>query len=319
MTRTQSYAYRGMTLLEIAVAVTIFAMIIAIAFSVTMTSVRSFDESIANSYIQTKGEKALKIMTEEIGDAYALEPISVVDDGITLYGAQINYRVPIKYGSPNLVKPGANYNRVLPAGLPVFREQVVNPTMPGDFYLTLDFGWREDRSTVVNLDGGASVPLQGPGLRVSLPPDGVALSSGLTPNGHMAFRFVRNVNSTLGENGIFDEVAEDIDIDNDGMKNKRYVVGYLERCIFLDNDRNAATGSLGSEALWQPSRMPMADSNILQPIDNSLTGDPEQLKTNRIFVKNGSRLDVNLYLASVGTKGLTRVVKCSTSIFLRNN
>jgi hypothetical protein len=309
---------RGMTLLEVTLAAFLFALIIGICFGVTIASVRSFDESIAVAYIQTKGEKALKIMTEEIGDATALEPASVNANGTTLHGAQINYRVPIRYGNPTLVKPGENLELVQPAGLPVLRQAISNPTMPGDFSLALDFGWRDDRINVLNLDGGASVALEGPGLKASPAPDGVTLVNGLTPEGHMSFRFVQNENAYLGENGVFDEAAENIDIDNDGAKNRRYIVGYLERCIFLNNDR-VGTGVSGAESLLNNSRVQMADSNILQPADSSPTGDPNQLQTNRIFVKVGSRVDVNFYIASVSPQGLIRMVRCSTSIFLRNN
>lgn len=310
---------RGMTLMEIVIAATIFALVVALSFSVSLFSARSFNESISFSYLQTKGERALKSMTEEVCDAYALDPTTVVEDGDTFYGAQINYRVPINFGQPNLVKPGATYHLVSPAGLPVFRETVANPTMPGDFYLTLDFGWRDDRFLVQNADTGSDAPLQGPGLRTTGAPSDVSIVSGLTPNGHMSFRFVKNRNAELGVNGIFDESVHQVDIDNDGALTSRYVVGYLERCIWLNNDRNSATGQLGDETLMASSRMALADSNVLLPINGTATGDPELMKTARLFVKSGSRVDISIWLVSVGDSQLPRVVKCSTSVFLRNN
>lgn len=315
MHRTQ----RGMTLLEIVMATSIFALIVSLCFSVSIFSARSFNESISFSYLQTKGERALKNMTEEVCDAYALDPTFVIEDGSYFYGAQINYRVPITYGQPNLVKPGASYHVVSPAGLPVFSESVANPTMPGDFYLTLDFGWRDDRFSVQNSDTNTSVPLQGPGLRTSGAPSDVTIVNSLTPNGHMSFRFVKNRNADMGINGIYDEAAQGVDIDNDGLLTSRYVVGYLERCIWLDNDRNAATGQLGDESLMSSSRMALADSNVLLPIGGTATGDPENMKTTRLFVKSGSRVDVTIWLASLGESRIPRVVKCSTSVFLRNN
>lgn len=319
--RNNTLSTRGMTLLEVTVASALFALIVGICFAVTLTSVRSFDESIAVAYIQTKGEKALKIMTEEIGDAATLDIQPLLVDGIKLYGAQINYKVPVKYGNPKLLNPSSTTEVVNPPGLSVLRENINNSTMPGDFNLKLDFGWREDRISVINLGGAVpfNVGLEGPNLKASLVPDGVTLVNGLTPDGHMSFRFVQNVNAYLGENGVFDEAAENVDIDNDGTKNKRYIVGYLERCIFLDNDRVATTGAKGAESLLELSRAQMADSNILQPEDSSETGDPTQMQTNRIFVQAGSRIDVNFFVASVSPQGLTRVVRCSTSIFLRNN
>ncbi len=135
----------------------------------------------------------------------------------------------------------------------------------------------------------------------------------------MSFRFVKNRNAELGLNGIYDESVHRVDIDNDGSFSSRYVVGFLERCIWLNNDRNIATGQLGDESLMPSSRMALADSNVLLPLNGSATGDPEAMKTTRLFVKNGSRVDINLWLVSIGDSQIPRVVKCSTSVFLRNN
>lgn len=313
------YQQRGMTLLEIVVSATIFALVISLCFSVSIFSARSFNESISFSYLQTKGERALKTMSEDVADAYALDPVTVNEDGNAFYGAQINYRVPITYGQPNLVKPGASYHLVNPNGLPVFSQSVANPTMPGDFYLMLDFGWRDDRFSVVNQDTSASVPLQGPGLKTTGAPAEVLIANGFTPNGHMSFRFVKNRNAELGIDGIYSESVHGVDIDNDGALTSRYAVGYLERCIWLDNDRNIASGQLGDETLMQSSRMALADSNVLLPINGTATGDQDSLKTTRLFSKSGSRVDITLWLVSVGELQVPRVVKCSTSVFLRNN
>jgi hypothetical protein len=307
-----------MTLLEILIASVIFAVILGVSFSLTVQTTQSFDESINFNYLQGKGEKSLKKMIDEIGDAHALSPNNVVDGGFTFPNAEIGYRVPVTYGDPSVVKPGSNFQVVQPAGLPVFREPTANPTLTGDFYLTLDFGWRDERLNVTNLDNGLIVPIQGPGLRTAEAPDGVNLVGGRTPNGHMSFRFVINRTAPLGADGIFDESVERIDIDGDGKMDASYAVGRIERAIWLDNDNNTATGLFGDESLLPISQVSMADSNVLLPLVN-IAGDPAQMKTNRLFVKVGSRVDINMWLASVGPSRIPRVVFCSSSVFLRNN
>jgi prepilin-type N-terminal cleavage/methylation domain-containing protein len=331
--------YRGMTLIEVVMATVILSVVLMMTFMLSNSAVLSFEEKVATANLQTKGEETLKSMEDHIGDAQVLDPITIVQNGNIFYNAQINFQVPVTHvvdprqnarnTAQNLTLPQAVY----PSFAPITKQVRLNSSgnvdpnvpVPGDFYLNLSFGWRDDNRLVTD-SSGTVLPLQGPGLQLNNQSD-ITVSNvnldnkKLTPNGYMAYRFVMDTNARVGVNGIFSESVEDVDIDGDGQKLTSYAVGYIERSYWVlpvGQTDITAGGTLVPESTYV-----LGASNVLQPIKGDSAGSaPDALKTNQIFhkVANSGKLDVALWLVSYNQeRRIQRVSHCHTSIFLRNS
>jgi hypothetical protein len=358
---------RGMTMIEAVVASSIFAIVIALSFSVLHFSSKSFTESVQVANLQLRGEASLRLVVDLIADSKKLDSVSVptgsMDHHFSDYlknvfsNAEIQFKVPVSNPSQgNLpVNPSALPTKVI--GMPGYDSKYtgVDPTFPGDFGSDLIYGWRDDGRNIYS--NKRMIPLQGPCIEVD---SGIAIPSSITladtrvlvtggttptvknstPSGYMCIRFVMNPNASLGQNGVFSEKDEDVDVDNDGKKESIYAVGYLERSYFVYNKRD---GTDLCDEKSTPTFVPdsvsvLADSNILQPIpsppyhssDPNSTSpetatsyeDATRMKTNRIFTfdpQNPKVLCINLFLLSMGEARIPRVVHSTSLNFLRNS
>jgi prepilin-type N-terminal cleavage/methylation domain-containing protein len=311
---------RGFSMIEMAIATAIFAVIIVLSYSVTSWTTQSFAEQVREATLTDKGEKALRTMMEDLADATRVKVIDVYSAGYLFSQAQVNFRVPIRFKHPVTNPKGYSVN----IGLvqvqydPVTGEPLNYPTFGDDFDFNLKYGWRDNARYVTNLDdNGRLVPLQGPGLRTSGPlPPGITMPGGATPDGYISFRFVMNTRVKMGKygaNGMIHEYREGVDLDKDGMKYSTYALGYIERSYYVGNP--------GSEVLVPSSRQPLGDSCIVQPIYPQ-PGDPRNLKSNRIFISessNPTRVEVCIWMLIMNTEGEQHLVRATTTDFLRNN
>jgi hypothetical protein len=357
---------RGMTMMEAVVASSIFAIVIAMSFSVLHFSSKSFTESVQVANLQLRGEASLRLVVDLIADSKKLDSVPVPTgsgdhhfseySGRVFNNAEIQFKVPVSNPSQGNLPVSASTLPTKVVGALGYDPKYtgVEPTFPGDFGADLVYGWRDDGRNIFS--NKRMIPLQGPCIEVD---PGIAIPSGITladtrtlvrggstptvknstPEGYMCIRFVMNPNATLGQNGVFSEKDEDVDVDGDGLKESNYAVGYLERSYFVYNKRDA-TGLCDEKS---PTFIPdsvsiLADSNILQPLDSppnhssdSNASNPEtatsyeeatRMKTNRIFTfdpQNPKVLCINLFLLSMGEARIPRVVHSTSLNFLRNS
>jgi hypothetical protein len=301
------------------VALTVFSALILMAFSVAGNFSRSYARDTAIAGMQSKGETALRRMMDDLDDSTRVSTNSISWNSYVFNNAEVRYRVTLKY-----VAQTTN-----PLGMAVFLKTIpasYNPVFSDDFYMDLDFGWRDGRLMVPNLDDSSKlVPLQGSGLRCggSLPA-GIALDgNGRTPDGFMSFRFQPDDRWQVGLRsppGIFDEALEGVDIDGDGKTQSRYVVGYVEQAYYVAPYVGAPESAY---VLVQNSRQQVAESFILQPAQAQPSGsDPSVLPTTQLFQSNASdpaRLEIHLWLLRTGQNGEPYLAHCTTVEFLRNN
>jgi len=106
----------------------------------------------------------------------------------------------------------------------------------------------------------------------------------------------------------------------------KYAVGYIEQsfCVLPKNQVHLAAGAVvyGSGTKVQDSLYALASSNVLQPLPGDITkaGDATKMQTNRIFVVNGSQLNINFYVLSISEDHkIPHTAHIQTTIFLRNN
>jgi hypothetical protein len=305
-------ATAGMSFVEIIIASSIFALVIAITFGVLHYSSFAFSEQIETAGLQQRGEKALREIVDLVADSKTVETQPVEWSGYTFYDAEVRFRVPVS-------NPSLQNTPVFAEALPVAQ----SPTFPGDFSVGLLYGWRDDAYYSKESTTGRQLPLQGPCLNFTNVPSGIVQAStkneqsGLTvanstPDGFMVIRFKVNPKANLGSGGILDEAVEQVDVDNDSKYESKYVVGMIERCYFVDNNRN------GTFQIVADSVRDMADSNIILPLNGIPGGDSLALNTTRIFEIVDNQLVVTLFLCSVGERRLPRVTRCSSMNFLRN-
>jgi prepilin-type N-terminal cleavage/methylation domain-containing protein len=321
---------QGMTLVEVVISTAILGVVIMMTFMLSNSAVLSFEEKVATANLQTKAEETLKSMEDHIGDAQVLEPLDTLQNGISFYCSEVAFQVPVthvidprKFSGPN----PAYYTTIYPIFAPVTSQLrgtggISKGPVPGDFFLMLSFGWRDDTRMVKDING-TQVPFEGPGLMMQqsdVPVSGVTLDSNkLTPNGYMAYRFVMDTNARIGQNGIFDEKVEQVDIDNDGLMTTQYAVGYIERSYWILPAGQSDVTSGGT--LIPESTYVLGASNVLQPVIGDAVGKaPDKLKTNWIFNKIGGQLDVSLWLACYNQeRRIQRVTHSHSTIVLRNS
>jgi len=341
---------RGVTMLELIIAVSVFSMVIAVCFMITLRTTKSFGEQIHEGTLNDKSEKVLKSMEEELGDASLIasttDPSStgvfnVTANSMTFYQAEIHYKVPLRYVNPtNNPKGYTVFINPVVIQLDANGNQLNFPTFPndnaggGDFDFRLRYGWRDNARFIGNADDNNKlVPLQGPGLKPSsssssLIPSGVTTatssftvdyvnySPGTLKGGFMCYRFQPDNTLRVGKygaNGILSEYYENIDIDGDGSMTSSFAVGYLERCYYV--------GDVGYEQLVPESCQRIGDGVVLQPIAN-VSGPADQLKSNRIFNRdpnNPARLNIFLWMFTMDGEGQPHMVQSKVSIFMRNN
>jgi hypothetical protein len=302
--RTQRFADdRGVTALEAVMATAIFAVIVAMAFLLTSTATRTFDEQILTSDLQTKGERGIRTMQEIITEAQTLNTFNVTGpNGDTFHNAGISFQVPCTYNTPTAYDPNYSYEMSTMQGSAVWSEYNANPAWtpngvtpktgnPGllgqDFSLFLKWGWRDDNRLVTNLENQQITVLQGPGLKVNASdlPAGIMLdSNGRTPGGYMVFQFVQDPNANVGlasPPGVFDEALEGIDIDGDGQLNSKYAVGYIQQAFYMGAPNG---GQPPNSQVVPESQYQLAASNVLQP----LTGNPNYADYNNTVQANSA-------------------------------
>ena len=320
---------RGMTLLETVLASTIFALVIATTFGLMHFTTRSFDQQIALTNLQTRGEDALRKMVELVEDGTQVrttphdstDPADLSRTGYNrFYDSKVIFRVAI-------ANPQAE-------NLPVETKMLTDKfTFPGDVELKIRYGWRDDDRYIIDSVTGRMLKAQGPGIPTSSSLDGVTIAdtkldngqtiNNSTPDGQMVIEFVLNTNAPIGQNGIFDEAVEQIDIDGDDELSTQYAVGFIEVHYEVQNVRG------GKFEIVETSRKSLADSNVLQPMRSIPAANPatedtltesSRLKTTRIFTQKGSQLVINLWLLTVHENSRTpHIVKCSSLNFLRND
>lgn len=313
----------GMTMIEAVIASTIFALVIAMSFAILHWTTQSFNEQIREATLTDKGEKVIKAIQEEMTDATSVMiPNFSVSNGYTFYRSEIRFKVPKRFTC------AANPSGYAVTIAPVDTRYYV-PTFSDDKDFTLKYGWRDNLRMVPNLDDGSrAVPLQGPGLKTGATycPPGVTLSSNVTPDGFMCFRFVMNTKVQMGKfgtKGVLDEAQERIDVDGDKAFTSKFALGYMERCYAMGNETQDPLVPVGE------SRQPLGDSWVLQPILGAapVTGeDPTTVATNRIFTdvsptdpKNLSCIQACVWLLTMDSAGQPHLMKCTTDNFQRNS
>jgi len=349
-------AVSGMTAIEALIATGIFAVVIAMCFGILHWTSQSFSQQIREATLVDKGEKTLKAITDDLQDGTQIATDNVTVGGNTYFSAKIYFKVPLKFKSPTYPDTTSNRMgyatlvKVLQGSdivLDSFGNPINAPMFPGeDFFFQLQnsYGWRDNARMVPNpedqdltqlnwngrdANGYKLLPLQGPGLKV----DGTnssALPAGMnpvtvggrqaTPDGWISYQFVPNTNITVGkygQNGIFSEAAEGIDIDGDGQMTSTYALGYIERSIRIGS---TASSSVPVDA----TRVAIGDSCILQPVGQSgASASPTVLKTNNIFTSDdpakNTRIDVCIWILSMDAQGQPHIMRCTTTNFLRNN
>ena len=321
MNRAQTRA-GGFTLLEMMVAVAVLSIALALTLGLTHSATTSFYERIREADVETKGDRILIAMREELSDSTKVN-YNVVQDAPTGYqfkNAELWYKVPLKFVQTGVAPYNSKgYTVSLLPSAGVF---------PEDRRFCLIWGWRDNRFTVNNLDNGSQALLQGPNLKTNQSelPGGIQLVSGRTPEGFVAFRFQVDHNARFGktgQNGLLSEADEQVDLDGDGAFTSTYAVGYVERACYV-----LPPGAWSDAQKADPTNYVIVDStrdvlgvtNVVQPtVMAADTTDPAALKTNRIFTLQGSRVDVNLWLLSYQANGRPYLIWRGTSIFMRNN
>jgi hypothetical protein len=351
-----------MTLMEVMVASAIFALLILMALAITHRTMVSFQEQIYEATLTHKGERTLKALQDDLSDATLIPVGSNVTGSAsdvvwtdpngggtyTFKNAQINYKVPVRFYNPTINQLNLSVQINQTPVQPLDVNGLVDighgagsspPTFTGDFNFNMLYGWRDTARFVPNTDDGSkTVALQGPGLHCSgTLPTGV--TGNPTPNGYCCYRFQPNPKMFIGKfgaTGIYDEALEGNDLDGDGFKTSKYIIGYLERCYFVGNP--------GVEVLVPESRQAYSDTCVLQPC-TSVTGAADQLISNRIFDSEANdfgsieqymsgganyslgsqtldpfvRLRVCLWLLKSAADGRPHLMKCTTTAFMRNN
>lgn len=316
---------RGMTALEVMIASAIFAMVICLSFGLTHWTTKSFNEQIREATLVDKGEKALKVIQEDLADSTRVTVQDVLSGGFTFPAAEVRFKVPLRFASPGS-NPKGYACTIHPVAVvyDAAGHPVNAPTFADDKDFRLVFGWRDNARFVPNLDdalpggGNRQVPLQGPGLKPGggLPGDMALGAGGVTQDGFVCFRYQMNPNVRVGkygQNGLVSEAQEKIDLDGDGQMNSVYALGYIERSYWV--------GPAGAETIVQSSRQPVGDSCILQPVAITTGGDAKQLKTNRIFdaPPNPTRIEMCIWIMMMDGEGQVHMLRCTTADFLRNN
>ena len=204
---------RGVTLMEIIIASTVFSMVIGISFVVTLKSTNSFHQQIQEGTLVDKSEKVLKGLQDELseaslmtglppamsanfymwnfglpGDCESIYYFSTNNGPAFFRSAAIRFKVPMRYRNPT-TNPMGYTVYMNPVSVQMVNGVAINaPTFPkdpnlandpgADFDFRLRYGWRDTARYVGNADDGdAMVPLQGPGLRLGT--TGNAVPSGV--------------------------------------------------------------------------------------------------------------------------------------------
>ena len=166
---------RGMTMIEIIVASTIFALVISLSFGISHWTSKSFKDQLIESTLTDKGEKALKMLHEELSDARLVsDPQPVNTNGFIFQNAELQFQVPLRYKHSahnpkghtvfiEWVEPQVDPETGKPLNPPMFRNPSNNNET--DYQFSLRYGWRDMHRFVGNgQDNNRLVPLQGPGI-----------------------------------------------------------------------------------------------------------------------------------------------------------
>lgn len=87
-----------MTMVELAVAMLIFSILVIVAFGITASTTRAAADKIAESTLQVKGERTLKLITETLSPSAQL--------GVDANGAGLTYYVPVDIDGSGTVLSG---------------------------------------------------------------------------------------------------------------------------------------------------------------------------------------------------------------------
>lgn len=98
-------ATAGMTMVEMMVATTVFSLLIAMAFQISMSTTRAASEKLMISTLEVKGERTLKLVTDELVSASSLAPV------VASNGSSITVQVPLDNdGDGTTVSKSANFS-----------------------------------------------------------------------------------------------------------------------------------------------------------------------------------------------------------------
>ncbi|HYG76562.1 MAG TPA: prepilin-type N-terminal cleavage/methylation domain-containing protein [Planctomycetota bacterium] len=321
---------RGMTLMEVVVAASIFSLAIALSFSTMNHASITVKNQVHEASLRDRSEKAIRTMQDGLADATQVGIRHVTDGSYVYLNAEIRFQVPIRFKNTSLTA-----NNGQKAGLPVTftsppKQVVENPSPPtfnDDYDFFISYGWRDFARFVENADDpGRVVALQGPGLRPtsgSVLPDGLVLLLGRTPRGYCRFRFQRDPSIRIGKfgkDGMIDEAAEGVDLDSDGQKTSKFAVGYLEFSCCIGSTTDIVAVPIAGTI------MPISASCVLQRLNDTATvttaSEASQLKTSRIFFNNSgisSRIDVAFWMVHLDSNDQPHLCKSVITDFLRNN
>lgn len=95
--RIRSPRPRGMTLLEVVVSTGLMALLVAMAFQISAHSTRSVSERVTRSNVEVKGERTMKLMTEDLLSAAQLGVVPGTGN------TRVDFFVPIVSGGRGTV------------------------------------------------------------------------------------------------------------------------------------------------------------------------------------------------------------------------
>jgi hypothetical protein len=327
---------KGFSVLEAVISATILGLVVTMSFSAMNHSSKSFAGQIKQAYLTDKGEKAIRLMQEELADAtrVGVKALSINVDGtdVTFPNALVYFQVPTRYAT---AKDGDNPNGYAVRIAKVAIAYGPAPTFPEDFDFNLRYGWRDPFRMVPNEeDSGRLVFLQGDSVGLlsksaDIPASVLDPTTKRTKNGFNCYRFQVDPSVSMGKfgaNGVIDEAKEDRDLDGDLKKESKFAIGYIERfyCVGDPPDPSAAVVSvtpvpesiarIGESKVIQPMKYPSghvhtADSAKQMNVTNLFWADP----------LNPSRIDVCIYMIEVNEQGEPHIVRMQVTDFMRNN
>jgi hypothetical protein len=322
---------RGFSAIEAVISSVIFGVVVVMSFGAMNHSSKSFQSSITQAYLTDKGEKALRLMQEELADATQVGVqsiyINVPGKGTTEFrNALIYFQVPTRYKNSSDNKQGYSVKIA-----PVKIGYGPDPTFPDDVDFSLRYGWRDPFRMVPNEeDGGKMVYLQGDefGLKTTspdIPPEVMDSGTGRTIKGYNGYRFQLDPTVTMGKygrNGVISEQIEDFDLDGDGAKTSVYAIGYIERFYCMGLPPLPGFPIYPVEA----SLARIGESTVVQPIgypDNYITAEsPQKMKSTSLFYADpnvSSRVDVCIWMIQMNEIGEPHIVRMQVTDFMRNN
>jgi hypothetical protein len=325
---------KGFSAIEAVISSTILGLVITMSFTAMNHSSKSFAGQIKQAYLTDKGEKAIRLMQEELSDAtrVGVKALTMKVDGkdVTFPNSLVYFQVPTRYKTSDDNKMGYSV-KIAPVSI-AFGPA---PTYPEDFDFSLRYGWRDPFRMVPNEeDSGKLVFLQGDekGLltkSADVPPGVLDSVTNRTKNGFNCYRFQVDPSVSMGKagaNGVIDESKEDADLDGDGKKESVFAIGYIER-FYCVGDPPKPEDATASVTPVVESIARIGESKVIQPMSypsgHTYTSDAaKEMKVTNLFWAdplNPSRIDVCIYMLEVNETGEPFIVRMQVTDFMRNN